>query len=134
MNKDQEFMVNFGHWAKALRRRLELRQVDLAELLGVSVESISRWELGTTQPWASKLLLLFAVATEQEIAGLLKYGELDDRMQLRLADGSLEDACCSECGGPMYVHAYTKRGWPAPPLVQDDATPYAVRKCARCQG
>jgi transcriptional regulator with XRE-family HTH domain len=122
-----------GPWVKALRKRLDLRQTDLAELLGVSVESVSRWELGMTQPWASKLLLLFAVATEQEIAGLLKYGELDDQMKFRLADGSLVLASCLECGGPMYVHAYAKRGWPAPPLVQDDATPYAIRKCAKCQ-
>ena len=132
MNKAEADFTNvFARWTKAFRKRLAVTQVQLADLLGASVESVSRWELGQTQPYAVNMLRLMALATDQERAALVDKASDTLNDVMRLDDGG---ACCEKCGLPMRVRDFTTRDWPAPPKIQQDDDPYAVRVCPRCQG
>lgn len=58
-----------GVWVKALRKQLGLTQTEFAERLGVSLPSITRWELDQFRPTklaANALLLLAARSLEVE--------------------------------------------------------------------
>ena len=126
---DPEFVRACSRWVKALRKRANLTQARLASITGTSIESVSRWELAQTQPYAENLLALMALATEQEREALVGKVDLDDTMHTDTGD----PATCNACGLPMRLRDYTTRGWPAPPRVQRESDPYAVRKCVRCQ-
>ena len=41
---------NFGDKVKALRKKLNLTQTELAKMLGVVKMTVSRWERGETRP------------------------------------------------------------------------------------
>lgn len=58
---------------KSLRERLELSGADVAKLLGVSLQSVYKWESGGTRPRASQL---------QAIAGLRRLGKKAVRARL----------------------------------------------------
>ena len=42
--------LNLGHHIRTNRRRMNLTQEQLAEKLGTSAQTVSRWENGTTYP------------------------------------------------------------------------------------
>ena len=50
--------MNFGENLQAIRKKNQLTQEGLAELLGVSRQAVSKWELGEGYPEVDKLLLL----------------------------------------------------------------------------
>jgi DNA-binding transcriptional regulator YiaG len=67
MNSDIERRKIDGEWVKALRKRLGLTQTEFAERLGVSLPSITRWELNQFRPTklaANALLHLAATSSE----------------------------------------------------------------------
>lgn len=50
--------MSFGENLQAIRKKSLLSQEDLAEMLGVSRQAVSKWELGEGFPEVEKLLLL----------------------------------------------------------------------------
>ncbi len=50
--------MKFGENLQAIRRKNQLSQEGLAEMLGVSRQAVSKWELGEGYPEVDKLLLL----------------------------------------------------------------------------
>ena len=50
--------MGFGENLQQIRRQNHLSQEDLAEMLGVSRQAVSKWELGEGYPEAEKLLIL----------------------------------------------------------------------------
>jgi|GEM_PF-885648 len=54
-------MLSFGQRLKMLRREADLSQSDLAEALGASVQSVSKWECDSNMPDISMLLPLSSV-------------------------------------------------------------------------
>lgn len=54
-------MLSFGQRLKMLRRKADLSQADLADAVGVSVHSVSKWECDSNMPDVSLLLPLSAV-------------------------------------------------------------------------
>ena len=50
--------MSFGENLQKVRRQNRLSQEDLAEMLGVSRQAVSKWELGDGYPEVDKLLLL----------------------------------------------------------------------------
>ena len=50
-----------------LRRKLDLNQAELAELLDVPVNTLSRWERGSNIPDANALAALFSIAMERGV-------------------------------------------------------------------
>ena len=55
-----------GPEVKAMRRRLEMTQEDLAHELGVTVSTVNRWENGHTRPSRLATAGLERLATESE--------------------------------------------------------------------
>lgn len=81
-----------GQFLKELRREKELTQAELAEILGVSNRSISRWENGITMP-DFDLLMELARYYDVEVMEILDGERRDDSMDkkteelmLKLAD------------------------------------------------
>ena len=58
---------------KSLRERLEFSGADMAKLLGVSLQSVYKWESGSTRPRAAQL---------QAIAALRRLGKKEARARL----------------------------------------------------
>lgn len=58
---------------KSLRERLELSGADMAKLLGVSLQSVYKWESGSTRPRMAQL---------QAIAALRQLGKKEARARL----------------------------------------------------
>ncbi len=54
-------MLSFGQRLKALRREADFSQSDLAEAIGVSVQSVSKWECDSNMPDVSLIIPLSAV-------------------------------------------------------------------------
>ena len=56
-----------GNWVRALRKQLGLTQTQFAERLGVSLPSITRWELNQFRPTklAANALLHLAASTSE---------------------------------------------------------------------
>ena len=50
--------MNFAENLKAIQKNHQLSQEDLEELLGVSRQAVSKWELGEGYPEVEKLLVL----------------------------------------------------------------------------
>lgn len=50
--------MSFGENLQAIRRKNRMSQEDLAQLLGVSRQAVSKWELGEGYPEVDKLLIL----------------------------------------------------------------------------
>ena len=51
-------MMSFGENLQLIRKKNQLSQEGLAEMLGVSRQAVSKWELGEGYPEVDKLLLL----------------------------------------------------------------------------
>ena len=78
-----------------LRKAKGMSQEKLAELVGVSRQSISKWESGETIPELERLVELsriFEVTTDY----LLKPGEMDELTKMCIRDSS-----CAEGGGAV---------------------------------
>ena len=58
--------MNFAREIKAERRRLRMSQVRLANILGVDVMTVSRWERAERDPRLAKVILM-AVRTLKPI-------------------------------------------------------------------
>ena len=54
--------MSFAENLKSIRKERNLSQEDLAEILDVSRQAVSKWELGDGYPEVEKLLLLSACA------------------------------------------------------------------------
>lgn len=50
--------MEFGEFLKKLREERNLSQGDIAKAIGVSRQSVSKWELGINEPKIDKLLSL----------------------------------------------------------------------------
>ena len=50
--------MSFSENLQAIRKKNRLSQEELAELLGVSRQAVSKWELGEGYPEVEKLLIL----------------------------------------------------------------------------
>ena len=77
--------MKFYEKLQTLRKEKRLSQEELAEMLGVSRQSVSKWESGVTYPETDKLLTIseiFGVTLDS----LLKYGEIENDTQNRVSD------------------------------------------------
>jgi DNA-binding transcriptional regulator YiaG len=54
----EDSMMSFGNNLQTLRKKNQLSQEGLAEMLGVSRQAVSKWELGEGYPEVDKLLVL----------------------------------------------------------------------------
>ena len=65
-------MKNFGNRIKALRRKMNLTQEELAERLNVSFQTISKWETNASLPDVTMFPLLanFFNVTTDELLGV----------------------------------------------------------------
>ena len=82
-------MKNFGNRIKALRRKMNLTQEELAERLNVSYQTISKWETGASLPDITLFPLLanfFDVTTDE----LLRGERIDEKM-LTNSDGVVDE-------------------------------------------
>ena len=71
-------MRSFARRLKALREARKITQKDLAEMLGVQVTLVSRYERGLTVPSSSTVVHLariFQVSTDELLTGSTKGGE-----------------------------------------------------------
>src|SRR5687768_17389964 len=57
----------FGQAMLGLRTRIGLTQAGLAELVGVSRKTVSRWEAGSSYPHAEHLQKVLAFAAKQQV-------------------------------------------------------------------
>ena len=57
--------LQLGKTLKRLRREKDITQEELAEILGVSFQSVSRWELGVTELLISYLLIFWFLHTKK---------------------------------------------------------------------
>lgn len=79
-----------GQFLKTLRSQKSVTQAELAEILGVSNRSISRWENGTTMP-DFDLLIELAKYYEVEVREILD-GERKDNMDSKTEETMLKIA------------------------------------------
>ena len=65
-------MKNFGNKIKALRRKMNLTQEELAERLNISFQAISKWETNASLPDVTMLPVLanFFNVTTDELLGV----------------------------------------------------------------
>ena len=85
-----------GKRIAALRKQKDLRQDDIAQLLDVSPQAVSKWETGAGCPDVSLLAALaerFGVSVERLLAGDLEPNELDGGNMKRL-----KFYVCPDCG------------------------------------
>lgn len=118
---------NFGTTLKTLRQKKDLTQEQLAELLGVSAQAVSKWETNSTYPDISLLpilanffcvsidaLLSFDVTKKKEEIGaiLVKTDALVAEGKYAEAVCILRDACVSYPGNDsiLYKLAWALRG------------------------
>lgn len=80
-----------GQFLKTLRSEKSITQVELAEVLGVSNRSISRWENGTTMP-DFDLLIELAKYYEVEVGEILDGERKDKRMDNKTEEVMLKIA------------------------------------------
>ena len=71
-----------GEQIKERRSKLGMTQSELAEALGVAVNTVSRWELGTSPPEGARMLAL--ALTQLEWQQTLESGSLADEMRASL--------------------------------------------------
>ncbi|WP_026960550.1 helix-turn-helix domain-containing protein [Aliagarivorans taiwanensis] len=72
--------MNVGNVLKERRISLNMKQEDLAERMGVVVQTVSKWERGITEPKASQVAMLSEILdiTEREICrGQFSSGKLE---------------------------------------------------------
>ena len=79
-----------GQFLKTLRSQKSITQTELAEILGVSNRSISRWENGTTMP-DFDLVIELAKYYEVEVGEILD-GERKDHMDIKTEETMLKIA------------------------------------------
>ena len=79
-----------GQFLKMLRSQKSITQAELAEVLGVSNRSISRWENGTTMP-DFNLVIELAKYYEVEVGEILD-GERKDKMDSKTEETMLKIA------------------------------------------
>jgi len=92
--------LNIGEAIKRMRKEKEITQEDFAEVLGVSCQSVSRWENGLCYPdieLVPTIASFFGVSTDK-LMGVDEITEMDDvkkyleRFQLAISRGDI-DAC-----------------------------------------
>jgi transcriptional regulator with XRE-family HTH domain len=88
-------MLSFGQRLKMIRRESDLSQADLAEALGVSVHSVSKWECDSNMPDISLLLPISGVlgVTTDCLLGA-GTNETDDREALLKEIKAIQDGPC----------------------------------------
>jgi len=130
---DDVFLGIFARWLVALRKRLEMTQVQLAKYLKVYPEAISRWEQAHQAPSAPNLLKILALAAPNEREALIEQSlyDTDDTLMEDMGD-HLRTVQCEQCGRHMGLRDFTTIGWPAPSMVRKQGDLNAVRICPRC--
>ena len=119
--------MTFSEKLLSLRRRRGLSQDQLAELLGVSRQSVSKWESQQTLPEPGKLILI------SEIFGVSLDRLLKEDLPLEDAEPAPEERQCTRCGQSIRADsrfcAYCGLAFfPAPesepaPVLETDSTP-----------
>ena len=81
-------MEHIGQKIKTLRKTADLTQEGLAELLGVSAQAVSKWEVGSASPDLALIAPLCRVfgVTADELLGI-EGGRREERQEARPADG-----------------------------------------------
>ena len=90
--------MNIGDVIKGKRKELSLTQSRLAELLGVSVQAVSKWERGVGYPDVSQIVPLAKVlniTTDNLLDNKDRYKELNHHWQV---------ACCKYEGGDESIY------------------------------
>ena len=82
-----------------LRRTLGITQAQMADLLGVPANTVSRWETSLTVPDAQSLAAIYSVAMEYQVQP--NFFQLD-------APASPPAKRCTKCGGPR---TYSYSSW-----------------------
>ena len=70
-------MEHIGQKIKSLRKKADLTQDRLAEMLGVSAQAVSKWEVGSASPDLSLIVPLCRVfgVTADELLGIAEEKE-----------------------------------------------------------
>lgn len=87
--------LHLGENIRENRRRMGLTQEQLADRLGVSFQSVSRWENGTTYP-DMELLPEIARLFDTTVDILLGYGEKEEKKPLEDVQNEFLEACGRE--------------------------------------
>ncbi len=108
--------LNIGENIKHLRRERDITQEQLAEMLGVSYQSVSRWENNTCYPDMELLPTLAGIfgTTVDKLLGVNekleqeKVKEYQERFQLAISQGDVEECIrVSREGVAEYPNNYT---------------------------
>ena len=84
--------MSFGQTIKKLRRNADMTQEQLAEMLSISPQAVSRWETGETQPNVDTLMLL----------------SKEYNVSVNTLLGSPRQLVCQCCGMPMEDYTLSK--------------------------
>ena len=84
--------MNFSEKLTALRRREGLSQEQLADRLGVTRQSVSKWEGGAALPELGKLVADNYVNEEEATEAAAEEGGADDRTAAEESEGEEADA------------------------------------------
>ena len=121
----EEKQMNFNKTLQQLRKKAGMSQEELAEQLGVSRQTISKWEKGLSVPDAEMLLRLaegFGVKESLLTALIRRYS------RLRLADTHLLELCAGpNCGKHTQLAALAEQGLSLAGAVQDYTDPATGR-------
>ena len=128
-------MKHLGEKIKELRRAKDMTQDELANRLGVTYQTVSKWETGVTSPDLSLIVpiaRLFNVTTDElfcysESADELKRAELQKRYDDTYKTGSIPDrmVVCEEAvkefpGDMKWLNEYAWCVWCAAVTIRDE--------------
>ncbi len=88
MGRHSNSVVEWARCIAALRRRLQLTQTELADRLGVTAMTVSRWERGLVEPTASGYIGLGNLSEPKESWSFWKRAGLDEGQVRRTLTGN----------------------------------------------
>ena len=96
--------MTLGEKIQKLRKQRGLSQEALAEKVTVTRQTISKWELGSSEPTAANLAELAALF-EMSISELVdpqKYAEEQEAQEQRFKEKQWNSKCCLDAGALLY--------------------------------
>ena len=128
-------MNTLGEKIKELRKRADLTQEQLADILGVAYQTISKWECGTTSPDLSMIapIARFFRVSADELFGLSeseddeKQRELRERREKTRDTGDVEE----RYGISKQAHAEFPGNFEYLLWLADDESSYAIHCCEK---
>lgn len=105
--------MHFSEKLITLRRKAGLSQEQLADRLGVTRQSVSKWESGAAMPELGKLIALadfFSVTLDELVREQLPHKETD-RLEKQLEDLARD---CRGSFGPVFQYTSRHRLWGLP--------------------